>query len=63
MERELEAMPGWLAVFDLHDLTAGIVTAIGAHVVRQMFVAAIGAIDQMPWPERVMSTSPIASTF
>ena len=52
-----------LLVLDLHDLSAGIMAAVGADVVRQVLVAAISTGDDMPWPERIVSTAPIASTF
>jgi len=36
--------------------------AVGTNVVRQVLVAAIRTADQMPGPERIVSTAPIPST-
>jgi hypothetical protein len=37
--------------------------AIGTNVVGEVFIAAVRAGDQMPWPERIVRTAPIATTF
>lgn len=63
MDRELKVMPGSLGVFDLHDLSAGVMTAVGAYVVRQVFIAAIRAGNQVPCLQGIVCPAPIASTF
>ena len=49
-----------LCAFDFDHFTAGVMTAIRAHVMRKMLIAAIRAVDQMTCFKRVVSPSAIA---
>ena len=56
-------MAGRLLLFDLHDLATTVVATVGAYVVRQMLVAAVRAIDQVPRPQRMVGSAPVAPPF
>ena len=52
-----------LSAFDFDHFAASVMTAIRAHVMRKMLIAAIRAVDQMTYFKRVVSSSAIASAL
>jgi hypothetical protein len=52
-----------LSALDFDDFSAGVVPAVGANAVGEVFVAAVGAGHQVARFERVVGASAVATTF